>query len=198
MLRPGLVIAALVLNAGHASAEELRCEGPFAKDTDHKRLVAAFGRANVRQGTVREPEGREVRASIVSPDDPVKRIVVLWSDEKRLRRPARIDLEGSGWTGAQGLRIGSPIEAVEKANGRPFSLYGFEWDYGGRIDSWNGGALGSLPGGCTFSPIFETDDKAPAEAIDAVAGDSQFSSDSNAMRAARPRIRSLALAYSQQ
>jgi hypothetical protein len=194
-LRPGLVIAALVVNAGHVSAVELRCEGPFAKDTDHKGLMAAFGRANVRQETVYEPEGLEVRASIVFPNDPVKRAVVLWSDEKALRRPVRIYLRGSGWSGPRGVKTGSPIEAVEKANGKPFTLYGFEWDYGGTIDRWNGGALGNLPGGCAFSPVFETDDKAPDDVLNAVSGDSRFSSDSKIMRAARPRIRSLALAY---
>ncbi len=198
MLRPGLVIAALVLNAAYASAEEFRCQGPFAKDTDHQRLITAFGRGNVSQRTVYEPEGLEIRASIVFPDDPIRRLIVLWSDQESLRRPARIILLGSAWSGPGGLKIGTPIETVEKVNGRPFVLYGFEWDYGGTIGSWNSGTLGNLPGGCTFSPIFETDDKAPAEAIDVVAGDSQFASDSKAMRAAKPRIRSLELGYRQQ
>jgi len=195
-LRLGLSIAALTLLAvGNGLAEELRCQGLFAKDADHNRLVAGFGRKNVRQETVYEPEGVEVRASIVYPDDPSRRLVVLWADEKGLRRPARIDLEGSSWSGPRGLTVGTPIEIVETMNGKPFVLYGFEWDYGGRIDTWNGGALGNLPGGCVFTPVFETDRKAPTEALDAVAGDSQFASDSKAMKAARPRIRSLSLAY---
>ena len=42
MLRPGFGIAALVLNTGHAPAEEMHCEGPFAKDKDHKRLVVIW------------------------------------------------------------------------------------------------------------------------------------------------------------
>jgi hypothetical protein len=198
MLRLGLAIASLFLTANYAVAGELNCQGPFAKDTDHKRLVTAFGRANVAQETVYEPEGLEVRASIVFPKDPTRRLVVLWADGEALRHPARIDLVGSGWSGPKGLRIGTPIDAVEKANGKPFTLYGFEWDYGGRVESWNGGELGSLPGGCLFAPIFETDANAPAEALDAVAGDSQFASNSKAMRAAKPRIRSLALSYPQE
>ncbi|WP_114948722.1 hypothetical protein [Microvirga calopogonii] len=188
----------MFLTTASAFADEITCRGPFAKDTDHKRLVASFGRENVIRTTVREPEGLAVRASIVFPKDPVRRLVVLWSDEKTLRRPVRIRLEGSGWSGPEGLRIGSPIEAVEKANGKPFTLYGFEWDYGGSIENWNGGALGTLPGGCTFSPVFETDDEAPSEALDAVSGDSRFASDTPAMRAAKPRIGSLALGYSQR
>jgi hypothetical protein len=198
VLRPVLIISALALTAGHASAEELSCQGPFAGDTDHKRLVAAFGRANVTRKTVYEPEGVQVRASVVFPKDSARRLVVLWSDEKGLRRPARVDLTGSGWSGPKRLQIGSSIEAVEEANGKPFVLYGFEWDYGGRVDSWNGGALGNLPGGCTFDPAFETSDKAPEAALTFVASDRQFSSNSPEMGAVMPRIRSIALKYPQR
>ena len=33
---------AMAMPAGRTFAAELACEGPFAKDSDHKRLVAAF------------------------------------------------------------------------------------------------------------------------------------------------------------
>jgi hypothetical protein len=199
MLRLSLSIAALVLlTLGYASAEELRCQGAFAKDMDHKRLVAAFGQSNVKLGTVREAEGVRARASIVFPKDPARRLEVVWFDEKSLRHPRRIDLAGSGWSGPGGLRIGASLEAVETANGKPFILYGFEWDYGGTVESWNGGMLGKLPGGCSFYPIFEPDDAASAEALTAVASDNQFTSDWFEMKAAKPRIRSLHLSYPEQ
>ena len=198
MLRLGVIVIAMASSAGASFAAELACEGPFAKDSDHRRLVAAFGQANVIRKTVYEPEGLEVKASVVFPKDPARRLLVLWYDEKTLKRPARIVLEGSSWSGPQGLKIGSSIEAVETINGKAFALYGFDWDYGGSLAGWNGGALGNLPGGCSFSPIFESDDKAPPKALDAVVGDSTFASDSKAMRAARPRIRSLHLRYPQK
>jgi hypothetical protein len=123
---------------------------------------------------------------------------VVWFDEKDLRHPRRIDLAGSGWTGPGGLRIGAPLEVVERANGKPFILYGFEWDYGGTVESWNGGALGNLPGGCSFYPVFEASDTVSAEARTAVASDNQFTSNSSAMKAVKPRIRSLHLSYPEQ
>ncbi|MFL4997333.1 MAG: hypothetical protein ACJ8DF_11525, partial [Microvirga sp.] len=144
MLRLGIAAAWIFFGATHAFADEFACQGPFAKDTDHKLLIAAFGRANVSREPIREPEGLEVRASVVFPKDPVWRLVVLWSDEKALRRTGRIHQMGSGWSGPEGLQVGSPIEAVENANGKPFVLYGFEWDYGGTVESWKGGALGAL------------------------------------------------------
>jgi len=195
LLRLGVILIAMGLSAGGTFAAELACEGPFAKDSDHKRLVAAFGRGNVVRKAIHDPEGVEVKASIVFPKDPARRLLVLWHDEKALKRPARVVLEGSSWSGPQGLKMGSPIEAVQRINGKPFTLYGFDWDYGGSTESWNGGALGNLPGGCIFSPIFEPDDTTSDEIQNAVSGDTQFASDSQAMRAAKGRIRSLHLRY---
>lgn len=198
MLRPSLALAALVVTAGHGHAEELTCQGPLAADTDHSRLVAAFGPANVMRETVYGPEGMEFRGTVVFARDPSRRLTVIWSDEKGRRRPAMVVTTGTGWTGPKSIRVGTPLAEVEKANGRPFVLYGFQWDYGGTVETWNGGALAALPGGCTFDPIFETDPKAPAAAVTSVASDSQFTSNSPVMRAAMPRIRSIALKYPQR
>ena len=94
------------------------------------------------------------------------------------------------------LRAGRHLgRRQEQANGKPFTLYGFDWDYGGSTESWNGGALANLPGGCAFAPIFEPDYTTSDEIQNAVSGDTQFASDSQAMRAAKVRIRSLHLRY---
>jgi hypothetical protein len=195
MLRLGVSVTWMFLTAAHAFADELACHGPFAKDTDHKRLVAAFGRANVIRETVYKPEGLEVRASIVFPKDPVRRLEVLWSDEEALKHPVRIDLVGSGWSGPEGLRIGSPIADVEKVNGKPFVLYGFQWDYGGRIESWNGGRLDKLAGGCRFYPVFDSNANVSEATQMQVANDQQYASNSPQMKAATPKIISLHLLY---
>ncbi|MBB4042224.1 hypothetical protein GGR34_003913 [Microvirga flocculans] len=185
----------LLLAASPGFADEFTCLGPFARDTDHKRLMAAFGPDHVRLETVQEPEGMKSKASIVFPEDPAKRLEVVWRDGKSLRHPIRIDLVGSDWSAPKGLRVGASIEEVEKANGKPFVLYGFEWDYGGTVAGWNGGALGHLPGGCALYPVFEAEDTASDDVLDAVSGDARFPSDSPLMKAAQPRIRSLALRF---
>ena len=41
------------------------------------------------------------------------------------------------------LRDCGAIEEVEKINGKPFKIAGFEWDYGGYVSNWTGGSLGS-------------------------------------------------------
>jgi hypothetical protein len=35
------------------------------------------------------------------------------------------------------------LTELEKMNGKPFKLSGFDWDYGGNVLSWNGGKLES-------------------------------------------------------
>lgn len=195
MIRLTAVLAASLAMISASQAEELTCQGPFAKDTDHARLVAAFGQANVTRETVYGPEGIESKASVIFSKDPARRLVVTWWDEKARKRPAHLDIEGTDWSGPQGLKAGTALAAVEEMNGKPFSLYGFEWDYGGTVADWNGGSLSRLPGGCRLNIVFEADEGASETVQNKVAGDSKFTSDSAAMKAAKPRIRSLSFGY---
>jgi hypothetical protein len=74
-------------------------------------------------------------------------------------------LRGSARTNAwnvAGITIGSTLAEVQKVNGRPFLVNGFEWDYGGLVTNWKGGMLGRpLPGGCTVRLRFDRDSAAP-------------------------------------
>jgi hypothetical protein len=78
---------------------------------------------------------------------------------------------------------------VEQLNGRPFKLWGFGWDYGGWISDWNGGAFQPADG-CMTRVRFEPG----AENVNAQ-GDGEFQSDSDAMRAASPRVVTFALVF---
>ena len=53
----------------------------------------------------------------------------------------------------RGYSFGDGIEAVEKANGGPFAVSGFEWDYGGFVTDWKGGKLKEA-GGCATTVRF--------------------------------------------
>ncbi|MEE1611342.1 hypothetical protein [Microvirga sp. CF3016] len=183
---------------GPVYADELICRGPFARDSDYNRLVSAFGRANVTQETVYGAEGTEFQGTIVFPNDPARRLEIIWIDEKARRYPARIEMIGSSWSGPKGLRVGMPMAAVEAANGKPFSLSGFDWDYGGTVESWKEGVLSTLPGGCILSMIFRPDENVPMSILEKVGGSRVFASDSTEMRAANPRIESLKIGYPQR
>lgn len=183
---------------GVAQADELKCEGPFAPNTTHDRLVEAFGSKNVVRKTIHGPEGMTSNASVIFDKDPARTLVVIWSDEKAARRPARIHFSGSAWSVGNNLHVGASLAEVEAANARPFTLYGFEWDFGGMVASWKGGNLERLPGGCAAVAHFESDDSSGEETLTKVAGDQEFSSRDAAMRAARPKLLQLGVKYSRK
>ena len=118
--------------------DALGCEGAFARDTTHAKLVAAFGAKNVAFKEVDAAEGSKGRATVLFDDDPTKRIVVFWHDEKRTR-PSMIKVSApSLWVGPGGIGNGMKLTDVEKLNGKPFKLAGFDWDGGGLVRELDG------------------------------------------------------------
>ena len=52
-----------------------------------------------------------------------------------------VDPLSTRWKGLVGdVNVARRAE-VERINGTPFQIYGFGWDYGGLVNSWNGGKL---------------------------------------------------------
>jgi nucleoid-associated protein YgaU len=105
----------------------------------------------------------------------------------------RID-GGSKWRVA-GLRIGDPLGRVTEANGGPFQLYGFAWDYGGYVSDWRGGNLADALSDCQLSVRFSPAANAPV--AEAIMGDREISSALPELGPARPRISQLAIAFAQ-
>ena len=52
-----------------------------------------------------------------------------------------IDEAGSKWHLANSIKLGTDSKTLQSLNQKPFTFYGFYWDYGGVITEWNGGAL---------------------------------------------------------
>ncbi len=182
------LLAALCATAASAqtphAARIVDCRGPFARDSSHARLVTTFGRRNVRYQKVHGAEGEKLWASVLHPADAKARLEFIWNDEKRRRLPWMRIENASTWQSQNGIHVGMPLAEVERINGGPFSLSGFEWDYGGRVTDWRGGTLSRpLPGGCQIGIDFYPAENAPAAALDNVSGDQDFASDNADMRA---------------
>ena len=176
----------------------LQCDGAFARDSSHAKLVQAFGKSSVAFMDVDGAEGDKVKASVVYPDEPRRRVEVLWHDEKARSRPATVRVGyKSQWRTVRGLRIGSELADVEKINGRPFKLLGFDWDYGGRVADWMGGTLAAVSGGCDFRLAFNPWADAPDAARDKVSGDKEFLSTDPNMRASKPTVSEIIISYPQ-
>jgi hypothetical protein len=142
-----LYVAALaLLGAAAANAEDrIECSGLFGRDTSHAALVKAYGEANVVYKKIDAPQGSTGMATVVFERIRDRRLTIEWFDEKALSRPIYIGIEGPKWVAPLGIRLGTPIEEVEKLNGKTFRLNGFGWD----------GKLGNVQGGCHFGIKFE-------------------------------------------
>jgi hypothetical protein len=178
-------------NAAEAGAADisfvLGCKAPFTPDATPATLAAYFGRENVIPETIDGPEGQPLNVTAIYPDDPDRRIEVVFANEEERTGliTVMVSRTTSLWKGPGGISIGAGIAEVEAANGEPFSVQGFGWDYGGFVSDWKDGNLTGL-GGCSPIVRFVThgDDVAPE-----IMGDGVMPmSDDPAVRKADPTV----------
>jgi len=174
----------------------LKCEGPFGRDAGHADLIQAFGADNVVEQEIEGAEGDKTKATVLYPGDPKARLEITWGDEQARRGPIIRATYQSAWAIANGIHIGTALTEVEKINGKPFKLSGFDWDLGGRVLDWQGGALGKpQPGGCIIGVEFVHPEDAPEANLSKVTGDNEFLSDSADMRAVAPYVGAVTVSY---
>jgi hypothetical protein len=172
------------------------CGGVFAKDSTHLKLAMRFDSRNIIYGDVDGPDGSKLKASILFPNDPRRRLEVLWDDEASRSGLSVIAINGrSQWVAPRGLKLGLALAALEKANARPFKLSGFGPDGHASVTGWEGGALSKLPGDCKVGLRLIADAKAPAEARQAVTGAKEFLSNDATVRSVRPTVGEILIGY---
>jgi hypothetical protein len=160
---------ALLLVATPAFAQEpapqegaISCSSPVAPNDSGKSLMQRYGKDAVVQ-QLPGAEGETYKGLVLLPRAKDRRIEVSFTDDamKRVTGLAiRNSAKASRWT-LSGITIGSSLTDVQKANGKPFLVNGFDWDYGGFVADWKGGALGRLEGGCRVVMRFDKEAGAP-------------------------------------
>jgi hypothetical protein len=178
------------------AATEVTCSGVFVKDSSHLKLATKYDSRNIIFGKVDGPDATKIDASILFPNDPRRRLEVLWNNEADRSETSVIAINGkSQWTAPKGLKLGLAIAALEKANGRPFKLTGFGSDGAASVVGWEGGALAAVPGGCKIGVRLFADPKTPENARSAVAGDKELFSNDPKMLAVKPTIGEILIGY---
>jgi hypothetical protein len=181
--------------APRAPATVVACNGVFAKDSGHMKLALRFDSRNLAYGEVDGPDGSKINASILYPNDPKRRLEVLWNNEASRSDVSVIAINGrSQWVAPKGMKLGLAIAALEKANGRPFKLSGFGADGAASVLGWEGGALSSLPGGCKVGMRLLADPKAPEDAR-AAAAEKEYLSNDPGVRALKPTVGEILIGY---
>jgi hypothetical protein len=169
---------------GAAPPEELDLSCLAFADASEASLQAAYGPDNIVEQTLPGPEGESYVATVLYPNDPQRRLEIVWADDAAKTRPASLSVSGANsvWTGPNGLSIADDLARVEQLNGRPFKLWGFGWDYGGWVSDWSGGAFAPA-NGCMMRVRFE-----PGTETTTATGDGEFQSDDARMRNAAARV----------
>ncbi len=174
-----------------AKATELTCSGPIEAGDTATSLQQRFP-GQARWETLAGAEGAEYPGLVLWPDNPARRIEVVFSDEGQ-RTVSSVAVTGASRWRVVGLAIGDPLARANEANGKPFKLWGFSWDYGGYVSDLGGGQLASLPGGCRV--IVRLAPRDGAELPDALVGDKEVPSDDPRLEAAGVTIEELTLAF---
>ena len=178
------------------AGQTVACNGSFAQDSNHEKLATVFGAKNVAWDDVEGPGGVKLKASVLFPSDPRRRLEVVWTKPETRTDIRVIAINGqSTWTAPKGLKLGMTLAAVEKLNGKPFRLTGFDKDTGGTVQSWDAGALAELPGGCKVALRFEPNPKISPEVRNDVAVSREFESDDTAMKKAVPKVVEILIGY---
>lgn len=176
------------------AAEEVTCLGVFSPGSSEAMLIDTYGAENVVTGTVPGPEGTELIATTVFPDDPERTMEFGWFDEENYTRLTYVRLSPSQ-TAPGGVRIGQTVAEVEALNGEPFKVGGFWWDYGGyaNIES---GKLAQLEGSCYLSIRFSPGENYSDDIdVTPVSGEVQVSSDDPLLAEFDTRVQVLTLGY---
>jgi len=178
-----------------APSHTVACSGAFAKNSSHLRLAQIFGPQNLTFTEVDGPQNSKLPASVLYPKDPKRHLEVLWNNEAARSDTSLVVINGqSAWTGPKGLRLGLPLAALEKLNGKPFQVAGFDQDNAGTVLDWQGGALDKVPGGCKVGIKLTPDPKASEDAKGAAAGKTLTSNDA-VVRAVNPKIAEIIVGY---
>jgi hypothetical protein len=177
--------------ANRTGPTTVACNGVFAKDSAHLKLAMRYDSRNLIWGQVDGPEGTKLNASVLFPNDPKRRLEVLWNDEASRSDLQLIAINGqSQWTAPRGLRLGMPLAALEKANGRPFRLSPFGADGTASVLGWDGGALASLPGGCKIGVRLASPAASPE-----LAAEKELTSNNPGLKAAKATVSEILIGY---
>jgi hypothetical protein len=206
MLR--IIIAFSVLLAGSATAEKNdwlivpgQRVGPITRETTRADLDELFGKENVRDGSLDRSDLPEA-ATIVMGSDTSAALAITWDKE----RPATIHIcfgTQSGpcrWRTASGIRIGLPLEELQKLNGKAFQLMGYGFGDEGTVTSWRHGSLEEDPAACghlavRLTPAAEVEgnglSKQESKLLKQLHGDKPYSSSSFPVQELSPVVSAL-------
>ncbi len=152
--------------------------GPINENTSEQDLISVFGKDNVKRKKIHIGEGLFLNGHILF-EDQKNECELLWIEG--LKPPVErliFTKPNSSWHLENGLSVGSTLEEINELNGRPFRFYGFAWDMGGLVISWENGNMASI---ADDSLVIFLSPKDPEDIPNEVIGDKEISSDNQGL-----------------
>ncbi len=116
--------------------------GLITKDATEEAIKYVYGADQVKRQEIGLGEGETTMGTIVFPGT-ANELIVEWTQDDPYKTISRIRIEKAGtqWKSKEGITIGTTLEELVKLNRKDFKFFGFEWDYSGSLDSWEGGQI---------------------------------------------------------
>lgn len=124
--------------------------GPVTASTVRADIKGLFPKASVAEDELELDEGMVFPATWVARENPAESLAIIWTGKAADAHPKQVFLcrgrrrTACKWhaTGVGGdIATGMKLSELETMNGKPFTIHGFGWGYGGAVETWDGGAL---------------------------------------------------------
>jgi len=117
--------------------------GAITQSTGFEGLKKIYGTANVKDDISSGAEGVDtIPVTVVYPESN-KTFTIYWKDGNYHKAIAMIETFGekNPYITSSSVKVGSPLQKLLQMNGKKIKFSGLGWDYGGIIQSYNGGKL---------------------------------------------------------
>src|SRR5690606_18364940 len=116
-----------IATAGAPASATFDCASTFPSNMSVADLRVKFGTEDVESGEVHLGEGEYETGTILFPNDPSRRVEILWHDQSSNRFPRSVGAlnSESSWKTPEGIVFGTDLKTVEARNSRPFRLRGY-------------------------------------------------------------------------
>jgi len=124
-----------------AAAEAFVLETAVRRSDTFEALQKQYGDANIVKGELPGAEGETSQGWIIFPDDPEKKLMIYTDADNTHPDTLLVNEANSKWHLSNAIKLSTDSKTLEALNQKPFDFFGFNWDYGGVVTEWNGGAL---------------------------------------------------------
>lgn len=147
-------------------------------------LKKVFGEGNVKDDSICGPECADTLAVTFIYKDSPKEFVIYWADSGYHKKieSVRCSGEGAPYHTANNIRTGTTLKELLDLNKKTIVFSGFDWDYGGAIQSYNGGELEKMNVHFTLYPGDTNSDPS-------LSGDTELNTDMPAVKKSLEKIR---------